>query len=322
MGGWLIKVKRRFNEITFGAAALARLAAAHYTFNGLLINDELVGRDWQYIRQHDRGYMPTFREEAATSDDFRCNQNGGSGANTDVYTVRPGDKVGLRQAFGANGILHPGPAQVYLSLAPGSVKEYDGSGDWIKIAQELACKPNIVPADFQTDAWCTWNENNVSFVVPENIPEGEYLVRGEHIALHGAHDGKAEFYYSCAQIKVEGSTGSELPGEKVLIPGVYGVDDDAINFSVWGSSTSYPFVPGPDVAPGGTIRGSADGSSAETITVPLESFSSSSGKEVTQPGAETSAPNPVEETPSTDCPTYPRRHSRELPKARSMRFRN
>ncbi|RYP69887.1 hypothetical protein DL771_005830 [Monosporascus sp. 5C6A] len=310
----------RFTEITFGAAALAHLAAAHYTFNGLKINDQLVGRDWQYIRQHDRGYMPTFREEAATSNDFRCNKNGGSGANTDVYTVKPGDKVGLRQAFNAGGIQHPGPVQMYLSLAPGSVKEYDGSGDWIKIAQELVCKPNPAPADFQKDAWCSWGEDTVSFVVPQNIPEGEYLVRGEHIAVHGAHDGKAEFYYACAQIKVVGSTGTELPGEKVLIPGVYDVNDDAINFSVWGRSTSYPIAPGPDVAPGGTIRGSADGSSAQTVTVPFDS--SSSGSEgVTPPATETPVPE-GSNAPTPDCPTGVRHYSPRQRMARALRFWN
>lgn len=250
------------------AAAIAALpfAAAHYTFSGLTINGEMVGRDWQYVREHSRGYMPTFQEEAATSNDFRC-QPDSSGANTEVYTVKAGDVVGLRQAFGAGGMKHPGPAQVYVSKAPGSVKEYNGDGDWVKMSQSLVCKSSPQPSDFQTDAWCSWGDEIIDFTVPESMPEGEYLVRAEHIALHGAHDGKAEFYYACAQVKVEGTSGTELLGDKVKIPGVYKVGDPAHNFSVWGRSTTYDTIPGPAVAPGGTVRGSTDGSSAATVVV-------------------------------------------------------
>ncbi|KPM38462.1 hypothetical protein AK830_g8095 [Neonectria ditissima] len=209
------------------------MASAHYTFSGLLINGELVGDEWQYVREHTRGYMPTFREEAATSKDFRCNLGASSGTYTGVYTVKAGDVVGLRQAFGAGGIEHPGPTQVYLSRAPDSVKDYDGSGDWIK---------------------CVWGENHISFTVGDTIPDGEYLLRGEHTALHGAHEGKAEFYYACAHIKVEGSTAASLPSESsTKIPGVYAVDDKAINFSIWGDSAEYDYVPGIKVSNGGQL---------------------------------------------------------------------
>lgn len=93
----------------FTAVALAALAGfaplieAHYTFTQLLVNGAPVGRDWQYIRQHTRGYMPTKYGEILQND-FRCNTGAGSGANTQVYTVKPGDKIGMKQGFGANGI--------------------------------------------------------------------------------------------------------------------------------------------------------------------------------------------------------------------------
>ncbi|KAH8174969.1 glycosyl hydrolase family 61 domain-containing protein [Sarocladium implicatum] len=299
----------RFSASAAAIAALP-LAAAHYTFSGLTINGEMVGRDWQYIREHSRGYMPTFQEEAATSNDFRC-QPDSSGANTEVYTVKAGDVVGLRQAFGAGGMEHPGPTQVYVSKAPGSVKEYDGDGDWVKMAQSLICKPNVQPADLQTTAWCSWGDSIIDFTVPDSMPEGEYLVRAEHIALHGAHDGKAEFYYACAQVKVEGTSGTELLGDKVKIPGVYSVGDEATNFSVWGRSTSYPVFPGPDVAPGGTVRGTPDGSSDATVVVEGDGSSGSPGTgddeettpttppvvEEPQPTEEPVEEEPIEETP-------------------------
>lgn len=122
------------------AAAVAPLASAHYSFSQVIVNGALRGTDWSYVRQHTRGYMPTYRDEAATSTNFRCNQNALSGANTGVLTVNPGDKVALKQAFGGTGMAHPGPTSVYMSLAPGSVKNYDGSGEWFKVFQGLVCQ--------------------------------------------------------------------------------------------------------------------------------------------------------------------------------------
>ena len=271
------------------AASVVSVVTAHYTFSGLLVNGDMVGVDWQYVREHDRGYMPTFKEEAASSDDFRCNQNAASGVDTEVYTVKPGDTVGLRQAFDPSGMKHPGPTQIYISKAPGSVKEYDGSGDWIKIHQGLICKENPVAQDLLGDAWCMWGDNHISGTIPDDIPDGEYLFRVEHIALHGAHDGKAEFYYSCGQIKVEGSAATSMPDRPTtLIPGVYQVDDEAINFSIWGSETSYPYVPGIEVISGGEVRGSADGSSGD-VTVKVEGDNDDT--EVVDP-PQSSAPSP------------------------------
>ncbi|KAI6361804.1 hypothetical protein MCOR25_006370 [Pyricularia grisea] len=258
-------------KFTIATSVLAAipLASAHYTFGGLMHNGAIVGKDWQYVREHTRSYMPTFKEEAATSNDFRCNKDAGSGNKTDVYTVKPGDKLALRQAFDPSGMKHPGPAQVYVSRAPGSVKEYDGAGDWLKVHQSLLCKDPLVATDLQNNGWCMYGENNIEFEVPETLIDGEYLVRAEHIAIHGAHDGKAEFYYACAQIRIQGSNATAMPtgAETTKIPGVYKTTDAAINFSVWAGKTAYPYTPGIAVAPGGTIRGSADGKSKAIVKV-------------------------------------------------------
>jgi hypothetical protein len=204
--------------------------------------------------------MPTFKEEAAPSDEFRCNLGAGSGADTDVYTVKPGDEVGLKKQFDG-AMAHPGPTQLYLSKAP------DGSGEWIKVFQGLICEQKPTAEDIWQGAWCMWEEDNISFTLPDTIPDGEFLLRAEHIALYGAHVGKAEFYYVCAQIKVEGSSASALPsGPTTLIPGVYQADDAAINFSIWGAETTYPDIPGIEVAAGGQIRGSIDGSAGDVFT--------------------------------------------------------
>lgn len=257
----------KFTTTTLLASSLS-LATAHYTFSQLIINDEMVGTDWTYIREHTRGYMPT-KGAQILEDDFRCQPGAATGENTDVYTVKAGDKIALKQAFGGTGMEHPGPAQVYMSKAPGGdVKTYDGSGDWFKVSEQLLCAS---PSNegILTTSWCTWGEDRIEFTLPARIPAGEYLVRAEHIPLHGAHVGEAEFYYACAQVKVEASGKKAWkPSRTVKIPGVYKVDDESINFSIWDSTiTEYGPTPGPEVIVGGQKRGSTDGLSDKLVKV-------------------------------------------------------
>lgn len=256
----------------FLAAAITPSTTAHYTFSGLIVNDEMVGKDWQYVRQHQNSYMPTKWKNIPSGShspddtDFRCNKGASSGASTSVYTVKPGDKVALKQAFGGTGMAHPGPAQVYMSKAPsGDVKSYAGDGDWFKIAQSLICTPGSAES-LKTNAWCSYGDDSIAFTVPSDIGAGEYLARVEHIGLHGAHGGEAEFYYACAQLKIEGGSGNSTVTPTVKIPGMYKSTDPAVNFSVWGKSTCYDEIPGPNVISGGVTEGSACGTSSGSTT--------------------------------------------------------
>ncbi|KAG2415903.1 hypothetical protein HFD88_007095 [Aspergillus terreus] len=232
------------------ALALASLVAAvsaHYTFDVLVVDGQETS-SWQYIRENTRAekYMPTkfINSPSITplDSDFTCNEGANTNAGkTEVATVAAGSELAMKLAYGAR-IQHPGPAQVYMSKAPGDVKDYDGSGDWFKIYQDTVCTPGV---ELTEGGWCSWDKDRISFKIPASTPPGQYLVRAEHIALHGAHGGEAEFYYSCAQVEVTGS-GSGEPSPVVKIPGVYAQDDEAVNFSVWGA-TDYPLIPGPEV---------------------------------------------------------------------------
>lgn len=265
--------------------ALAVAARAHYTFDKLQVNGELVGQSWQYIREHTRGYMPT-KGQQILENDFRCQPGGESGANTDVYTVGTGDKVMFLGAFGMTSIEHPGPAQVYMS-ASSDVKSDDGSGDWFKVRDALFCSSPQNDGALK-NAWCTWGQPGIEFTVPDTIPDGEYLVRVEHIPLHGAQGTStgAEYYYSCAQLKVEGSAVDAMPAfDTIKIPGGVQPDDPAVEFNIWTQVTEYPYTVGPELIPGGTTWGSADGSSKEVAvkggSAPAASSGSSSSENTT-----------------------------------------
>lgn len=155
-----------------------------------------------------------------------------------------------------------------MSKAPNNdVKSYDGSGDWFKVREALFCS-NPGNDGALKAAWCTWGQPGIEFVVPDRLPDGEYLVRVEHIPLHGAQGkpGGAEFYYSCAQIKIEGAPSSAwLPTRVAKIPGMIKPDDKAVTFNIWTTVKDYPIAPGSQLIIGGTTWGSTDGSSKGVV---------------------------------------------------------
>ncbi|KAI0482382.1 glycosyl hydrolase family 61-domain-containing protein [Xylariaceae sp. FL0804] len=219
------------------AAALARSASAHYIFSKLIFNGEVTD-DWEYIRQTTRSesYMPTkftetYDDLTPNDDDFRCNLGSfSSAADTKVAEVAAGDTIGMK-LFYDGSIAHPGPGQVYMSKAPsGNVQEYEGDGDWFKIWERTICDAG---GDLTQGAWCTYGLDAFNFSIPADTPAGEYLVRAEHVGLHGAQDDEAEFFYSCAQVKVTGS-GSGTPVVTYKIPGLYTEDMTLFNgLNLW-----------------------------------------------------------------------------------------
>ncbi|CAG7561979.1 unnamed protein product [Fusarium equiseti] len=295
---------------------LASAVSAHYTFDKLTIGGKQEGTDNQYIRKHQNGYMPMkFKNAPAGSispndKDFVCNK--GSTAAADVFKVKAGDEVGLKQAFGGTGMQHPGPIQVYAAKVDNAATADPSNLDWYKIHQGLVCKSGS-PEQLRGPSWCSWDEDSVHFKIPSTLPDGQYIVRGEHIALHGAHGGEAEFYTACAQLEISGNSASSIPGTSVKIPGVYKQDDPAVNFSLWGSSTAYDLTPGPDVIPGGTIRGSADGKSGDVVTT-VEGGSAPAAESQNQAPVAQDNQNQQQGNNDSGCNSAPyvRRHARDV----------
>ncbi|CAG8093018.1 unnamed protein product [Penicillium salamii] len=239
-------------------AAIAPMVSAHYFFDTLVIDGKETGTS-EYVRSNTRAakYNPTKwinTRDDMTPDvlDFRCNKGAFSFADqTGTVEVKAGSKLALKLAVGAT-MQHPGPAFVYMSKAPSAAKEYQGDGEWFKIHQEGVCDKS---KDFTRDAWCTWDKDRIEFTIPASLPDGEYLIRPEHIGVHGAAGGEAEFYNSCAQVKVVGG-GNGIPGPTVKFPGAYRKDDPSFNFSIWNGYKDYP-MPGPEVWTGGSDSSSA-----------------------------------------------------------------
>ncbi|RYP77189.1 hypothetical protein DL771_001238 [Monosporascus sp. 5C6A] len=203
--------------LLFGAGAAPR-ALAHWNYNQLIVDGAIAGSPWEYIRRPNNSDHPLTDVGSAN---MRCNSGASSGItlNTSTLTVTAGSEVGfgIDETFG-----HPGPQQAYLSRAPAGVKarDYDGSGGWARVyaAGTLA---NSSWAEPEGLSWAVRRKHSFLFTLPPETSPGEYLLRAEGLALHAAHKlGEAQFYVSCAQLRVTGN-GTGTLGPLVNFPGAY-----------------------------------------------------------------------------------------------------
>ncbi|KAJ2331662.1 hypothetical protein GGI00_003153 [Coemansia sp. RSA 2681] len=139
---------------------------------------------------------------------------------------------------------HRGPCLVYLG------QQQDNPDDikWFKIYEQGFNK--------DTDLWCTDVVRNahgrLSFTLPMDIVDGEYLLRTEIIALHKAkNSGGAQFFPNCVQLSITGSNKKfRCPRPKyVSIPGVYSSTDPGILYNVYNDKGANYIIPGPPVYP-------------------------------------------------------------------------
>ncbi|KAM7196747.1 endo-beta-1,4-glucanase D-like protein [Naviculisporaceae sp. PSN 640] len=226
-------------------ALLPSATVAHYFFPHFVINGQ-VTPEWQYVRKHDNFLNPSWEDGAfLNNNDLRCNK-GASNHMREPQTakIRAGqDTVGFQTYAGTDGLYHPGPVQIYMSKAPGDVRDYDGSGDWFKVAQWGHRSGSTADT-----AWITWKMRQFTFKMPAEIPAGQYLIRIEQAATHQPYTHR-EFYVACAHIEVSSSyTGR--PGPTFKIPGVYSRDQPFFRYDSWAKPqpTVCP-LPGPAMWP-------------------------------------------------------------------------
>ena len=125
-----------------------------------------------------------------------------------------------------------------MSKAPGDASAYDGSGDWFKIA-------DIGPTF--SGGTATWDlSQTYSVTIPKSLPNGNYLLRIQQLAIHNPYPGGIpQFYISCAQVTVTGG-GSGSPSPTAKIPGFIKVTDPGYTANIYSNFNNYT-VPGPAV---------------------------------------------------------------------------
>ncbi|KAL1747209.1 glycoside hydrolase family 61 protein [Schizophyllum fasciatum] len=145
--------------------------------------------------------------KGAKNPDILCGP--GAKAASEHAAARPGSAIEV-QWVGGGGQKWPhevGPLLSYLAKCPdGDCSKWDAKdAQWFKIAED----------GMREDG--TWVHKDLmkglpaKLSLPDGLASGAYLLRHEIIALHNAKDeGGAEFYESCAQIKVgDGGDGDE-----------------------------------------------------------------------------------------------------------------
>lgn len=219
----------------------ATAVQAHYTFPRLVVNGKAEEKDWSATRVT-KNKDTKQGIENPTASDIRCYQSGNA---ANVMTVPAGATI---HYVSTQQVNHPGPTQYYIAKVPSgaSVTSWDGSGAvWAKISTTMP----KVDANKQL-TWPAQNEyKTANATMPKATPDGDYLLRVEHIALHMASQAnKAQFYLACSQIKVTGG-GSGTPGPLASLPGAYKSSDPGIlvNLNTIASAPDSYKPPGPAV---------------------------------------------------------------------------
>ncbi|KAJ3034510.1 hypothetical protein HDV00_004975 [Rhizophlyctis rosea] len=225
-------------KAAIAALLFAASASAHTIFTELAVNGVWQG-DGVGLR------LPTYNGpiQDVTSSAITC--NGGSDtpitrkSNVKV-SVKAGDSISLKWFHQQGSVIdasHKGPIMVYMSKVSDSLTDTPTTG-WFKIYEDGLGSDGKWAVDKLIA-----NNGVVTVTIPSCIAPGDYLFRGELIALHGASNYPgAQFYMECAQFSVT-SSGSTNPSG-VNLPGAYSGSDPGIKYNLYSGSKTYT-IPGP-----------------------------------------------------------------------------
>jgi hypothetical protein len=163
-----------------------------------------------------------------------CHKNGSPGEQ--YLTVAAGTTI--RAKWNAWADSHKGPILSYVAPC---------NGDCTR-AQKTALK--FVKIDesgylggrrWATDSIVGGGTSSIR--IPSSLKPGQYILRHESIALHGARNVDAQFYPQCINLRVTGS-GNSFPGNGVPGTRLYQTKEPGLVFDLYTNYTRYP-IPGP-----------------------------------------------------------------------------
>ncbi|KAM0281195.1 hypothetical protein ACHAQH_003625 [Verticillium albo-atrum] len=216
--------------------ALAATATSHAIFQKVSVNGV------------DQGQLKGVRAPSSNNPvqnvndaDFACNKNIQYKDNN-IITVPAGARVGawwghvIGGPQGSNDPDHPiaashkGPIMVYLAKVSDAASASSTGLQWFKVAEN-----GLSGGKWAVDTMIS-NAGWYYFDLPTCVAPGDYLMRVELLALHGASvRGEAQFYFECAQIRVTGS-GTNTGSNFVSFPGAYSATDPGVLVSIYGNT--------------------------------------------------------------------------------------
>ncbi|RGP79052.1 endoglucanase [Fusarium longipes] len=197
-------------------------------------------------------------------------------------TVSAGDKINLKWNDWPSS--HKGPVIDYLARCTGLCQDADKNDlEFFKISEA-----GLIDRSTDNGYWASdvliGNGNSWTVQIPEDLASGNYVLRHEIIALHGAgQKNGAQNYPQCFNIKVV--EGGNVAPEGIQGTELYKTDDAGILFNLYvpRSSLSYE-IPGPTLVPGlpSTVQQRTTSATAtSSATIPGQQATSSSSSTTT-----------------------------------------
>ncbi|KAK3316754.1 family 61 glycosyl hydrolase [Apodospora peruviana] len=225
------------------AAITASAASAHTIFTQLTADGKTYGVSYG-IR------TPTYDgpQTNVNSNNMACNGAPNPTRPSDkIIPVTAGTNVSAvwRHTLesGPNDVMdagHKGPVMAYLKKVSDAKTDSGVGNGWFKIQE----------GGYSNGKWATNvvidNKGNQVIPIPSCIANGQYLLRAEMVALHGARSSQgAQLYMECAQIEVTGGTGTATP-KTYSIPGIYKANDPGLLIDIYSQKANFQYViPGP-----------------------------------------------------------------------------
>ncbi|KAI0196431.1 glycosyl hydrolase family 61-domain-containing protein [Astrocystis sublimbata] len=206
-----------------------------------------------------------------SSNDLAC--NGGPNPTTPsnkIIDIKAGSTVNAiwrhTLTSGPDDVMDPshlGLTMAYLKKVGDATKDVGYGDGWFKIQED----------GYKNGAWGTSkvinNDGIHSIKIPDCLADGQYLLRAEMIALHGAGAPQgAQLYMECAQINISGGSAKISPATH-SIPGIYKQNDPGLLVNIYQMTSGSTYtIPGPSVfsCAGGSGPGSGSGGGQATTT--------------------------------------------------------
>ncbi|KAG4425391.1 hypothetical protein IFR04_001541 [Cadophora malorum] len=227
-------------KYAFAISALTAVASGHSIFQQIVAGGTEYGVGVGIRKPSYNGPITD-----VTSNDIVC--NGGPNPTTpssQIIDVVAGSTVKAKWRHSDAMVIdasHKGPVMAYLKKVDNALTDTGIGGGWFKIEE---AGYNAATGKWAVDDLIA-ADGYQSIRIPSCLPNGQYLLRAELIALHGAGSpAGAQFYMECAQINVSGGTGTASPAT-VAFPGTYSASDPGILISIYYPAITSYAIPGP-----------------------------------------------------------------------------
>lgn len=180
---------------------------------------------------------------------------------------------------------HKGPIQYFLA------KSETGAGNvWFKIYEDGY---SASEGKWATDKMIA-NRGRMDIKIPSDIAPGNYLLRGEILALHNAYAVNGiQPYVGCVELTISGSGSANPAG--VAFPGYYTPTGPGMLFDVYSPYSSYT-IPGPALYVPGTAPTTKPTSAPTTTPTSAPTTKPTTGSSTSPTTRPTSAPTTVPTT--------------------------